>query len=181
MPPHVAKPERANADLKAWDQKAWREFAAEVTPLSTSALPRPRALPAVAPQEQKARPSRPFAPPGKSPPGLVVGTAPAGLDTATWRRFSSGELRSAATLDLHGMTAARARLALEEFLHRSADAGHRTVEVITGRGQGPEGGIIRREFPHWLNAPALRPLLLGACHPHRANPGSVLLLLRRKR
>jgi len=111
----------------------------------------------------------------------MIGSAPAGLDRATWRRLSSGQLRPSLTLDLHGMTAARAVLALEEFLHRAAEGGHRTVEVITGRGPGPEGGVIRREFPHWLNGPALRALLLGACHPHRANPGSVLLLLRKKR
>jgi DNA-nicking Smr family endonuclease len=41
--------------------------------------------------------------------------------------------------------------------------------------------VLKRELPHWLNEPALRPLVLAASHPHPANPGSVRLLLRRIR
>jgi DNA-nicking Smr family endonuclease len=55
------------------------------------------------------------------------------------------------------------------------------VEVVTGRGSGETGGVIRREFPHWLNLPEIRPLILGATHPHALNPGSVRLILRRIR
>jgi DNA-nicking Smr family endonuclease len=83
------------------------------------------------------------------------------------------------TLDLHGKTAQAAFHALERFLH-SASADHvRCVEVITGRGTGETGGVIRRELPLWLNLPALRPLVLAAAHPHPLNPGSTRLLLRR--
>ncbi len=57
----------------------------------------------------------------------------------------------------------------------------RCVEVITGRGGGETGGVIRREFPLWLNLPEIRPLILGAAHPHALNQGSVRLILRRKR
>jgi len=55
------------------------------------------------------------------------------------------------------------------------------VEVITGRGAGEAGGVLRRELPHWLNLPSLRPLVLAAIHPHPANPGAVRVLLRRTR
>ncbi|MGH7078964.1 MAG: Smr/MutS family protein [Acetobacteraceae bacterium] len=111
----------------------------------------------------------------------MIGTAPAGLDRASWRRFSAGRMRPALRLDLHGLTAAKAAPLVEEFLHHASIEGHRTVEVITGRGAGFEGGVIRRELPHWLNHPGLRPLILAGCHPHPGNPGSVLLLLRRQR
>ncbi|MGH7051480.1 MAG: Smr/MutS family protein [Acetobacteraceae bacterium] len=111
----------------------------------------------------------------------MIGTAPAGLDRASWRRFSAGRMRPALSLDLHGLTAAKAAPLVEEFLHRASSEGLRTVEVITGRGAGLEGGVIRRELPHWLNHPGLRPLILAGCHPHPGNPGSVLLLLRRQR
>ena len=57
----------------------------------------------------------------------------------------------------------------------------RCVEVITGRGTGEAGGVLRRELPMWLNLPALRPLVLAASHPHAANTGAVRLLLRRSR
>jgi DNA-nicking Smr family endonuclease len=55
------------------------------------------------------------------------------------------------------------------------------VEVVTGRGSGAAGGVIRREFPHWLNLPEIRPLILAASHPHALNTGSVRLILRRIR
>ena len=48
-----------------------------------------------------------------------------------------------------------------------------SVEVVTGRGSSEGGGTIRRELPLWLNLPDIRPLILGASHPHAANPGSV--------
>ena len=102
-----------------------------------------------------------------------------GLDNSSWNRFRGGKLVAQRTLDLHGRTAQRAFHALHSFLH-AAHADHvRCVEVITGRGAGETGGILRRELPLWLNLPALRPLVLAATHPHAANPGSVRLLLRR--
>ena len=82
------------------------------------------------------------------------------------------------TLDLHGRTAARAFHAFTEFLHMAHAEQHRCIEIITGRGTA-EGGVLKREFPLWLNLPALRPLVLAASHPHAANSGSVRLLLRR--
>lgn len=85
------------------------------------------------------------------------------------------------TIDLHGRTAQRAYHALHHFLIAAHTDHVRCVEVITGRGAGETGGVIRRELPMWLNLPALRPLVLAATHPHPANPGSVRLLLRRPR
>jgi DNA-nicking Smr family endonuclease len=55
------------------------------------------------------------------------------------------------------------------------------VEIITGRGAGEQGGVIRRELPMWLNLPRLRPLVLATTHPHPQNPGSTRILLRRLR
>jgi DNA-nicking Smr family endonuclease len=85
------------------------------------------------------------------------------------------------TLDLHGHTAQRAFHALGGFLRAAYADRVRCVEVITGRGSGEQGGVIRRELPMWLNLPEFRPLVLAAAHPHVANPGSVRLLLRRRR
>jgi DNA-nicking Smr family endonuclease len=112
---------------------------------------------------------------------LAVGTQPGGIDKATWQRFRSGKLVTARTLDLHGMTAQRAFHALVSFLRTAHAEQVRYVEVVTGRGSGETGGVIRREFPHWLNLPEIRPLILGATHPHALNTGSVRLILRRIR
>jgi DNA-nicking Smr family endonuclease len=88
-------------------------------------------------------------------------------------------MRAERTLDMHGKTVQAAYHALEKFLH-AAHADHiRCVEVITGRGSGETGGAIRRELPHWLSHPSLRPLVLAAAHPHARNDGSTRLLLRR--
>jgi DNA-nicking Smr family endonuclease len=113
------------------------------------------------------------------PATLSVGTHPGGLDNGSWNRFRTGKLAPMRTLDLHGRTAQRAFHALHAFL-LAAHADHvRVVEVITGRGSGEAGGVLRRELPMWLNLPDLRPLVLAASHPHAANNGSVRLLLRR--
>jgi DNA-nicking Smr family endonuclease len=112
---------------------------------------------------------------------LAIGDNPGGLDRATWQRLRGGKLAPTRTLDLHGRTAERAFHALAAFLRTAHADGQRCVEVITGRGTGETGGVIRREFPHWLNRPDLRPLVLAASHPHPANPGSVRILLRRPR
>jgi DNA-nicking Smr family endonuclease len=112
---------------------------------------------------------------------LTVGEQPGGIDSATWQRFRTGKLAVLRRLDLHGMTAQRAFHALIGFL-RSAHAEQvRCVEIVTGRGTGETGGVIRRELPHWLNLPEIRPLILGATHPHALNQGSVRLILRRIR
>jgi DNA-nicking Smr family endonuclease len=112
-------------------------------------------------------------------PALVTGEQPPGLDRATWTRFRTGKTETARTLDLHGKTADAAYHALKHFLHTAHANQVRCVEIITGRGSGEHGGVIRRELPHWLNQPALRPLILAASHPHALNPGSTRLLLRK--
>ncbi len=110
-------------------------------------------------------------------PGPVgIDITPAGLDKATWKRFSSGKIRAAQRLDLHGHTAARAHHAVIHFIERAYAEQVRCIEIITGNGE-----ILARELPHWLNAPALRHHILAIAHPHAANTGSVRILLRRMR
>ncbi|MCX7381493.1 MAG: Smr/MutS family protein [Alphaproteobacteria bacterium] len=170
---------RAAKKVSEADQREWAAYARTVRPLEGRALP--EALPAPTIPEPIQHPDH-LVTPRKPPPintALSVGNQPGGLDNSSWNRFRSGKLAAVRTLDLHGRTAQRAFHALHSFLH-AAHADHvRCVEVITGRGAGETGGVIRREFPLWLNLPALRPLVLAASHPHAANPGSVRLLLRR--
>jgi DNA-nicking Smr family endonuclease len=168
--------------LSEQDRTDWARFARHIALLPGRALPeaQPDAA-SVAPQVQP--PPVPVAP---SPVAawrtpVAVGDQPGGLDNATWNRFRAGKLAPARTLDLHGRTAQRAYHALLVFLHAAHADKLRCVEVITGRGSGEGGGVIRREFPLWLNSPTLRPMILAASHPHAANQGSVRLLLRRQR
>ena len=169
--------------LSEADQTVWATYAQQLAPLRGRRAPKPPApnpphdQPAAQPRPAATKPPkpRPFAAP------LAVGAQPGGIDKATWHRFRSGKLATARTLDLHGMTAQRAFHALHTFLRIAHAEQIRCVEVVTGRGSGETGGVIRREFPHWLNLPEIRPLILGASHPHALNTGSVRLILRRIR
>jgi DNA-nicking Smr family endonuclease len=178
----MARPRRKT--LSETDLREWANYARHLKPLAGRALPDLPSEPLAAEpafSAALAHPAHPAAirPPPKGSPTLAIGAHPGGLDNSSWNRFRSGKLNATRTLDLHGRTAQRAFHALHAFLH-AAHADHvRCVEVITGRGAGEHGGILRREFPMWLNLPALRPLVLAASHPHAANPGSVRLLLRR--
>ena len=110
-----------------------------------------------------------------------MNTPPSGLDDRRWRDLRRGRIRPERSIDLHGRRAQEAHGAVRAFLADAYADGVRCVAVITGRGSSPEGGVLRRELPHWLNAPDLRRILLGAAHPHSANTGAVHLLLRRRK
>lgn len=165
------------------DLADWANYAQHVAPLPGRRRPKAPSAPVAngaepAPAPRAVTASR-RAPP-VSPP-LRIGDQPPGVDNATWNRFRSGRLPPARKLDLHGHTVQHAYHALQAAL-RSAQADRlRCIEVITGRGSRETGGAIRRELPHWLNLPEVRPLVLAAAHPHPDNPGATRLLLRRPR
>jgi DNA-nicking Smr family endonuclease len=173
------------------DHANWANYARLVRPLPGRAVPLPPAQaenppsPAPSPLPAAARPHVALAARAQ-PPVVATGVHPPGLDAASWQRFSHGKMLPTRTLDLHGKTAQAAFHALERFLH-TARADHvRCVEVITGRGSGETGGVIRRELPLWLNLPSIRPMILAAAHPGGAafrapNDGATRLLLRRAR
>ncbi len=175
--------------LTPQDQKDWAELTRDVTPLrerSPSDPPLsvadPSTLAPIGPASRVASPNAAAARANlQKPATLTIDIHPGGLDNATWNRFRASRLSASRTLDLHGLTAQRAFHALQVFLHAAHADRVRCVEVITGRGSGEGCGVIRREFPLWLNLPTLRPLVLAAHYPHPANAGAVRLLLRRQR
>lgn len=169
--------------LSDQDRAIWAGYVRQIRVLAGRELPpMPPVLPSLPQPSQPSQPSQPriLVLREKAPP-LVTGMQPAGLDKASWHRFRGGKLAPARTLDLHGKTAQAAYHALERFLHAAHADRLRCVEVITGRGSGEAGGVIRRELPLWLNLPGLRPLVLATAHPHAVNPGSTRILLRRER
>ncbi len=161
------------------DRAIWAAYAQQLQPLPGRGVPPPPATPAVLPpRPAPATLAHPVRPSGRP---LAVGDPSGRVDNATWQRFRSGKMAPARKLDLHGMTAQRAFQALVSFVRTAHAERLRCVEVVTGRGSGETGGVIRREVPLWLNLPDIRPLVLAAAHPHAANPGAVRLLLRRVR
>lgn len=75
-----------------------------------------------------------------------------GLDPKIFRKLKAGQLSVQAHLDLHGLNADQAKLAVIEFLRRSYMEGKRCVLVIPGRGRNSllGQGILRQEISTWL-------------------------------
>jgi DNA-nicking Smr family endonuclease len=169
---------RALSDV---DREAWALYAQHVAALpgrAPPALPLPASVGAPQPASAAAPP-----PPARVvAPGMIeVGQQPGGVDNSTWGKLRTGKLRATRTLDLHGRTAQAAFIALQSFLHHAQADRVRCVEIITGRGSGEHGGVIRRELPLWLNLPPIQPMVLAVTHPHQANVGAVRVLLRKPR
>lgn len=166
------------------DRRVWADFARYVArrPGSLPVGP-PEPAPPSAPDPTAARPAPTPLPhsPSRAWAPLEIGTSPGGVDRGTWTRFRGGKLAPERTLDLHGRTADRAHAELHAFIGHAVSQRLRCIEIITGRGSGEAGGVLRREVPLWLNGPALRPHVLAASHPHPANQGAIRLLLRRVR
>lgn len=182
------RPGRRVRDLTEADRTVWAAYATTVRPLNGRAMPaRSESLAAPPPEPPLSRPALPASPPvaarstAPRPASLAIGESPGGVDHATWERLRGGKLAASRRLDLHGFTAQRAFHALLAFLRAAHTDRVRCVEVVTGRGQAEGSGVIRREFPLWLNLPEIRHLVLAAAYPHAANQGAVRLLLRRLR
>jgi len=162
------------------DYSAWASYLKSVRTLPGRAAVEPLAT-----TTNQPAPAVPNLPAPKQPRRalayLAIGEQPSGVDKSSWSRFRSGKIPVVRKLDLHSSTAEQAYYKLRSFLAGAHADRVRAVEVITGRGSGPEGGVLRRELPIWLNLPDVRPMILGAAHPHPANLGSVILLLRRPR
>lgn len=181
MPP--ARPHRTVTEEEA---RLWRLFIdrAGIAPLRQQPGPShaattdaPAERPAAAPDTTAERSAAPPAP----PPPLSIGTPPPGLDRRRWEDLRRGRTRPERTLDLHGQRAANAYDTVHRFVVAAHAQGLRCIAIVTGKGAGESGGVLRRELPHWLNGPELRPMILAMVHPPRANTGAVHILLRRKR
>lgn len=112
----------------------------------------------------------------------AIGERKGGLDNATWKRLQKGDIKPEWTLDLHGFVAQQAFIMLEEFLVKAYRHHIRCVDVITGIGTGyKEGGILKKELPHWLNRPYIKTLILATLYVSPQNGGAVRILLKRNR
>lgn len=110
--------------------------------------------------------------------------APGAVDGATIERLRKGRAKIDARIDLHGLHQKEAFAALMRFLDYSANAGHRSVLIITGKGAVAQGGgVLRRNVPAWLMASpfAGRILTIQPAHLIHGGDGAFYVLLRRRR
>ena len=143
-----------------------------------------RPLGAVEPSTTMRRAASPIDPLGRTTPGL---------DRRTSRRLSRGEQRPDAKLDLHGMTAERAHVALIGFIRGQFASGARCVLVITGKGGRGDGalegwrservGVLKTMAPEWLRQPPIGGLVTGVFQAHRRHggDGALYVYLRKNR
>ena len=176
------------------DEQAWQKLAAGVRPLKKQKIP-PRPAPEQAAKtepktnQKKARkpilqaaPSKQAeAPPQRQPADLRLGQQ-AGLDNRSRRLMKRGGFEIDASLDLHGLTVARAHERLVRFIEQAEARQFRTVLIITGKGRAGEG-VLRREVPVWLKQPPLadRVLALGQATGQDGGGGALYVRLRRRR
>jgi DNA-nicking Smr family endonuclease len=103
----------------------------------------------------------------------------AGIDKNTASRFKRGEAPIDATLDLHGMTQAKAHNAFESFIQKHISQNSRRLLVITGKGSG----ILQQALPKWMNSPDISGQILAydEAKAKHGGSGAYYILLKRKR
>lgn len=179
--------------LRPDEEELWQQVARTATPLSEK--------PADNPLTQSVKPKKPKVNPKAPIPSFKIGsktaTAPAQHDFApsvshrvdaaplrmnkrTFARMKRGKEFPDGRIDLHGMTAAAAHVALNAYLLRSFSEGKRLVLVITGKGRqsadsGPiptPKGILRHQLPDWVSQPPLNQIVLQLAQAHQRHGGS---------
>ncbi|RXT43658.1 DNA mismatch repair protein MutS [Bosea sp. Tri-44] len=166
----------------------WRQVARTIKPLpgrtpveaepeATSEKPPPPVESAQPPAALalKGRPTKP------APPPLVP------LERRMRTQLRRGQQGVEAVIDLHGLRQDEAHSALRGFLRLQQQRGAKLVLVVTGKGiagdvpYGEERGILRRNVPHWLRLPDLRPLVLGFDEAEQRHGGAGALYIRLRR
>ncbi|MFO0600062.1 MAG: Smr/MutS family protein [Myxococcaceae bacterium] len=115
--------------------------------------------------------------------GERVEGAVRGFDPNVMRSLRAGGFPVQARLDLHGLSREQARPALEAFVQKARIAGHRCVQVVTGRGLHSEDGVavLRGAVAQWLSQGRPGKQVLGFCSApaKEGGAGALLVLLRR--
>lgn len=106
-----------------------------------------------------------------------------GLDPKIFNKLRAGAYSTEAHLDLHGMTADQALLAVVDFVRASYTLGKRHLLLVTGRGKNsPDGrGVLRDEVQAWLTREPLRRVVLAfvTAQPRDGGAGALYVLLRK--
>ncbi len=152
-------------------------------------------VPPLKPKPPAAKPAQAAAPESTDqPPKIPVRPKPAplprgtSLDRGTARKLETGRLPVEARLDLHGLRARAAHLALKRFLREAQGKGYRNVLVITGKGtaakeaksfyEEEERGVLRQSVPHWLSAAEFADLVISFAEAPRRLGGEGALYVR---
>jgi DNA-nicking Smr family endonuclease len=108
-----------------------------------------------------------------------------GMDSRIFRKLKAGAYSIEAHLDLHGMNADQACVALIEFIRASYLGEKQCVLVVTGRGRNSPLGlpVIKQEVQRWLTKDPLKRVVLAFCTalPREGGAGAMYVLLRKSK
>jgi DNA-nicking Smr family endonuclease len=108
-----------------------------------------------------------------------------GLDPRVLRRLRRGDFAWQAHLDLHGMVAEDARVAVDRFLVEAVRSGHRCVLIVHGRGRNSKDQmpVLKERLKSWLARGRNARLVLAftTARPCDGGAGALYVLLRRDR
>jgi DNA-nicking Smr family endonuclease len=102
-----------------------------------------------------------------------------GIQDSVFRRLQRGSYRIEAELDLHGMRADEAKLAIVRFLADSQDRGARCVRIIHGKGlrSKGDGPVLKQRVDGWLRQ-RKDVLAFSSARREHGGTGAVYVLLR---
>ena len=100
----------------------------------------------------------------------------------TFRKLRRGNFSIEADLDLHGLRAKNAKIALKSFVAESNKLGLRCIRVIHGKGlrSGPAGPVLKAKVTDWLGQWE-EVLALVSARMHDGGAGAIYVLLRKPR
>lgn len=103
-----------------------------------------------------------------------------GFPESVFRRLKRGQFHIRDELDLHGLNARDARLAVRDFLQRCRGDDRRCVRIIHGKGlrSTGDGPVLKRALDGWLRRRAEVLAFTSARRAH-GGAGAVYVLLRR--
>lgn len=103
-----------------------------------------------------------------------------GIQDRVFRKLQRGQIEIAAELDLHGMTANRAKIALDQFMEQIQYTGRQIcVRIIHGKGHGSKDGfpVIKRLTQQWLQC-NISVLAYCSCRPSDGGTGAIYVLVK---
>jgi DNA-nicking Smr family endonuclease len=107
-----------------------------------------------------------------------------GADPELLHKLRCGDFSVQAHYDLHGMTAAEAREAVERFILSSVIKGLRCVLIIHGRGLNSQDQmpVLKERMSSWLKRGSLKRLVLAfaTAQPCDGGAGAMYVLLRKR-
>jgi DNA-nicking Smr family endonuclease len=113
---------------------------------------------------------------------FIEGASP-GTDRNLMRALRRGDFALQGRLDLHGMTQAEAKTAVDRFLTDSRRTGKRCVIIVHGKGLNSPDQIpvLKGQLKAWLSQKRVGSLVLAyaTARPQDGGAGAVYVLLRR--